>query len=269
MLTLANNTNLCAVPIEVIKFPAGETLVSVATGYIFPRNSLTITLKYKGSDDIMNLFQLVDVLKKEHSSCAVHLNIPYVPYARQDRRANVGDSHSLAVFASLINSIGFESITLEDPHSDVVEALFPYAHITRQWEIANLDLTVMQRRHIYDAVVSPDAGASKKAQKLADLLCVPLIQCTKERDPASGQLSNPRVQLNPDVPTRPRLLVVDDICDGGYTFIQLAAKIEEVYADNINLDLWVTHGIFSKGLDVVQKHYDNVMCHNKIYEWEN
>jgi len=45
------------------------------------------------------------------------------------------------------------------------------------------------------------------------------------------------------------LLIVDDICDGGGTFTLLAKAICEVKPD-CNIDLVVSHGIFSRGLPI-------------------
>ncbi len=50
-------------------------------------------------------------------------NIPYFPYARQDRVCNTGEAHALKVFADLINSCNFDLVEVMDPHSDVVEAV--------------------------------------------------------------------------------------------------------------------------------------------------
>ena len=45
------------------------------------------------------------------------------------------------------------------------------------------------------------------------------------------------------------VVIADDIADGGYTFIKLAEKLKEKGAGKIFL--YVSHGIFSKGLDVL------------------
>ena len=49
-------------------------------------------------------------------------------------------------------------------------------------------------------------------------------------------------------------LIVDDICDGGGTFIPLAKKLKNAGAKTVTL--YVTHGIFSKGLDPLKEHID-------------
>lgn len=62
-------------------------------------------------------------------------------------------------------------------------------------------------------------------------------------------------------PPKP-ILVMDDICDGGATFISLAKEIKahELYNDQ-ELWLYVTHGIFSKGKQtLLDAGYSKIIC---------
>ncbi len=54
-----------------------------------------------------------------------------------------------------------------------------------------------------------------------------------------------------------KYLVVDDICDGGGTFLGLADKFWKQTSIS-TLDLYVTHGIFSKGVRELLRMYHNV-----------
>ncbi len=56
-------------------------------------------------------------------------------------------------------------------------------------------------------------------------------------------------------------VVVDDICDGGATFIALAQVIKVAQPDT-TIDLYVTHGIFSKGVDELLKYYGTIYTSN-------
>ena len=88
----------------------------------------------------------------------------------------------------------------------------------------------------FDAIVSPDKGAVEKAQSIADYYGLPLIVCTKERDPTTGKLSNPKV--NGDVGLM-KLLIVDDLSDRNGTFAQLGGALINLGA--ISVSLYVTH----------------------------
>jgi ribose-phosphate pyrophosphokinase len=54
------------------------------------------------------------------------------------------------------------------------------------------------------------------------------------------------------------VIIVDDICDGGRTFIELAKVLKSNKVKNITL--FVTHGIFSKGVDALfENGIDNII----------
>jgi len=56
--------------------------------------------------------------------------------------------------------------------------------------------------------------------------------------------------------------VVDDICDGGGTFIGLADLLDE---RAMRADLYVTHGLFSQGTEkLVQRYSEHVICTDSI-----
>ena len=57
-------------------------------------------------------------------------------------------------------------------------------------------------------------------------------------------------------------MIVDDICDGGQTFIELAKALEKQGAHQIFL--YVTHGIFSKGLDTLKVYFSGVYCYHSL-----
>jgi ribose-phosphate pyrophosphokinase len=74
---------------------------------------------------------------------------------------------------------------------------------------------------------------------VAELLEVPVYIASKNRDPRTGHLSNYSFEADLAAGS---YLVVDDIFDGGGTFALLAGAVP----DGVTLDLWVTHGGFTK-----------------------
>lgn len=60
-------------------------------------------------------------------------------------------------------------------------------------------------------------------------------------------------------------IIIDDICDGGATFINIASKIKEYYKGfkyEPKIYLIVTHGIFSKGFKELSEYFDGIYCTN-------
>ena len=116
-------------------FPAGERGVRVKTDMF--TESCTVDLHFKGSDSLIDMLLTVDALRRQYGKYfKISLNTPYFPYARQDRRMQEGESHSLKVIADLVNSCGFSEVCTVDPHSDVVEAVVNNLKIIPQHEAA-------------------------------------------------------------------------------------------------------------------------------------
>ena len=60
------------------------------------------------------------------------------------------------------------------------------------------------------------------------------------------------------------MIIIDDICDGGATFINIAKELRKpgyMYKDN-KIYLIVTHGIFSKGTTKLSQYFDGIYCTN-------
>ncbi len=174
------------------------------------------------------------------------LLLPYLPGSRDDRGHAIGAT----VYAKLINSMGFERVVTIDPHSHHMPQLIN--NLTVVDPVQMMAYTVDREGLV--GVIAPDAGAVARASTAALALGVPLIQATKVRDQATGKLSGfDCPDLEPG-----NYLVVDDICDGGGTFNGLADVIFDK-SEDVRLDLWVTHGIFSKGLDeLLADRFDSI-----------
>jgi len=123
----------------------------------------------------------------------------------------------------------------------------------------------------YAAVIAPDAGAEKRAGAVAKKLGVPVIRAWKNRDVSTGAIcgfgfdSNTLANLLlPFEGAATRMLVVDDICDGGGTFTGLAEAISEHGHIELDLHLFTTHGIYSKGLDVLRRYFSHIYCTDSL-----
>ena len=196
----------------------------------------------------------------------IHAVIPYIPYARQDRMCDSGESFSLKVFSSLVNSLGLGKVTMVDAHSDVAPALIENS--------VNLSNSIYVKQALEDIgdpggvlIVSPDSGANKKVHKLVKDLGTgnTVIACDKVRDPTTGKLSGFRVFAD-DLGGK-SCLIVDDICDGGRTFIGVAQELRRKNAGK--LYLFVTHGIFSAGHIELRMAFEKVYCTDSFSTIDN
>lgn len=208
------------------------------------------------------------------------LYVPYFLGSRSDRKFEEGSNNYLKdVICPIINSLNFESVTVLDSHSDVLEAC-----LNNFKKIDNLKLVSYALENLYcdgntkDHVthvtknpnfilVSPDAGANKKIFKVAEQIGYTgdIITCSKSRD-VNGKLNKVNVPLEF---SGKDLIIIDDICDGGATFINIAKTIRSRVHNSVKqpkIYLIVTHGIFSKGLSELCKYFDGIYTTNSYQE---
>jgi len=250
--------------VESFKFPAGEVGVKL-TSKAEHTGDIKLTCHLKSSDDVIKMLLTTDAIRRQHPDSKISAFIPYIPYARQDRVCSEGESLSISVMCNLINSCNFDKVSVVDPHSDVVGALLNRVEIVPQEKV----FRKIKPNWADTYIVAPDAGAYKKSVKFASHVgAAGVVVCNKVRDLKTGNILS--VDCSDDVSGK-NLLVLDDICDGGRTFIEVAGVLKGAES----LELAVTHGIFSKGVDVVAKHYDAVYTTNTYHGdeipsgWEN
>lgn len=253
------------VDVQFSTFPGGEEHVRILGDDIYA--SVVVLAKISSSCELMRLLMLSEALTKVAG--IRHLCLPYVPYARQDRRCNEGEAHSMRVAAKLINSMGFSTVTIVDPHSDVCEALIDNLMVIEQHQIMGvwpkLDAVMSEiTNDDYTVIVSPDAGSLKKIFKVAKVFGKPdVLKADKIRDISTGEITGIEIhaeKLHPNV----NYMIVDDICDGGRTFIELAKALREKGATRVSL--YVTHGIFSKGFRVFDGLIDEIWTTNSVFD---
>lgn len=198
-------------------------------------------------NDFMLLAQLVDAVRHVTDVLVSHLELPWLPWARQDRHMVAGDSFALKVFARQLNTLGFDKVKVLDPHSDAAGAAIDNFVAIPQ-EICLLHSPTLARQFQQQALmlVAPDAGALKKIDAVARATgASEYAVLTKKRDVASGNLTGFAL-VSGDVKGRD-VLIVDDLCDAGGTFIGSAQVLRDAGARSVSL--YVTHGIFSKGVE--------------------
>jgi|694.fasta_scaffold113487_7 ribose-phosphate pyrophosphokinase len=199
----------------------------------------------------------------------IQLYTPYFMGARSDRRFMEGDANYLKqVICPIINSQKFESVTVLDPHSDVLEACLDNFVKINNHDIVKKALTdIDNKNNAQDRIVlvSPDAGAQKKIFNVAQKFGIQkVITANKVRNVRTGEIVNtdvPSLTGNFCMDPGQKFVIVDDICDGGRTFIELAKAIR-LQRPDAEVYLIVTHGIFSNSFYELSKHIKKVYSSN-------
>lgn len=251
------------VDVEINTFNDGSVRVlmpSITKG--FEWQTARIDAFVESMDDLMVVAQIKDILEQNsknrpRSYC---LNILSTLYTRYDRPMLGGiDGFGAKVFANFVNALGFDSVIFSDCHSEVMTDLVKNS--------INLHQIVLCRNTVElenVGLICPDKGARKK-------LTNAIIRFDKTRDLATGKITG--IRLESQVVGEPEkyseFLVVDDICEGGRTFIEVAKCFKENVKKGVlypkkglKLHLYVTHGIFSNhAVEKLLMEYDTIYTH--------
>lgn len=225
-----------------IMFPDGQVHFTISpTKYLVDSDDVRITTRLVHALDFIELLLVKEVLDHQGVK-AVDLFITYMSGARMDRRIDCDQPFTLKVFAKLVSDAGFNKVVVLDPHSDVTTALLD-AHAVYPIGVLKHLLSLPEYQHD-TVIVAPDAGAIKRVDTMLAAVgsSLPIVQGLKHRDTRTGELTG--FSMMGDVANK-RCLIIDDICDGGGTFVGLAEVLTQHEASTV--DLFVTHGIFSKG----------------------
>ncbi|WP_103068216.1 ribose-phosphate diphosphokinase [Aquimarina sediminis] len=240
---------------EAFTFNGGEPHIKIIDSDI--GNEITITHRINSFNDFGLLLIATDALRRMGIKI-INVFIPYFPAARQDRVMVSGESLSVKVYADILNAQGYNQITIFDPHSEVTPALLDNVKVIYNYDFVKECLETIDEEVL---LISPDGGALKKIYKVSEYLGgVEVIECSKKRDVKTGELSGFRV-YEEDLKEK-HCVIVDDICDGGGTFLGLAQALKDKNAGK--LSLVVSHGIFSKGVEVLSECFDTVFTTNSF-----
>lgn len=234
--------------VEIGSFPDGTMLIKQGIPHT---EKIEISWYYECDREMIALIYLANHLKA-HGLSNIHLYMPYVPNARQDRVKSPEDVFNLKYFANVINDLGFKTVTVLDPHSSVSEALIDHIVIQTPRNLIEAVIhKISEAEGEEPSVFYPDEGAGKR---YSGMIPLPYAFGIKKRDWKTGQIQGLDVAGDIDNIAGKNILIVDDICSRGGTFHFAAKKLKELGAKNIYL--YITHcentilegGILTSGL---------------------
>jgi len=237
--------------IHVINFPDGQPHVRL-TAIPEPNEEVAVVCPIRNPNELFLLQLTMNAIA--HSGADVSsLTIPYLMGARYDRIMQLGDSFDLSLVASIINTFDADAVHLFDVHSSVATEFINNSKSHRN------DLLLKRYNQLTGGgsvtLIVPDKGASARVEGYRKILNVNQeVYCDKERD-ANGKIT--LSVRNPQVCAGRRCVVVDDLCDGGGTFIAISDQVRP-YAPAY-MTLIVSHGIFSRGLDPLTDRFDLII----------
>lgn len=190
---------------------------------------------YESMEELFYL-QLIVKYLKEKGFKKLTLYMPYCPNARMDRAETENDILVMKYFGQIINSLNFKAVTILDPHSATVENVIdniyiqgPFWFIQKALEdIGNIDL-----------LFYPDYGSESRYSPIQEDLDLPYLSGYKQRDWKTGKIEKLQILGDTSSIKGKNILIVDDICSKGGTFLYAAKALKEYGAADIYL--YVTH----------------------------
>ena len=220
--------------IEQNHFPDGTLLMKLDPNDAEAASGADIVIEWHYENDA-ELFTLICIKKHlDHyfkNVNYIHLYMPYVPHARMDRVKSGEDIFTLKYFCDVINSLHFDIVFVKDVHSNVTLALLE--KVVELKATATIDkVKAMCGAQV---LCYPDEGAMKRYS--ADLPYRYTFGI-KKRNWETGQIERLDLAYGECVKDKD-VLIVDDICSKGGTFLHMAKALKEAGANNIYL--YVTH----------------------------
>lgn len=215
----------------------------------FKDDVLRIHWEFEDEYELLHIFQLiyfVEKLKvKEPANQRVIWDVPYLPYARQDKDIVNTSCWALHFFAEMMGKCELHTFDVHNP------AFFDqYPNIKLVNELPEQNIADIVEREGIDLLLLPDKGA---AARYSQLSAKEFIVAEKIRDEATGRILETIV---PNIPFGKNILVCDDLCDGGRTFIEVAKAV--AHCGPNKMILYVSHGIFSQGLGALLGRYQQI-----------
>lgn len=234
-------------------FPDGQPHFKLES-YDIDFRSVTIEAKIASPADLLTILLANDVLRN-HGYETVNLDIRYLMGARMDRAIDTLQPYTLQTVSRLVNGAGFSRVRMLDVHSDVATRLIRNSENVLPVRVVDSVMSVAFWGHS-TTIVTPDKGAVDRVNKIVSSIWCggSRVTCEKKRDMATGKLSGFTVLDKSSV--LDNCLIIDDICDGGGTFVGLASELRAAGAKKVSL--YVTHGIFSKGPDALLGGIDRI-----------
>lgn len=260
-LNLADSTN-SIIKYKVNNYPDGQQDIVIQGAYSLQGDVVWIGSRFNSFKDLELIICATNALRRlGHRN--ISLYIPYLLGARSDRKFELGGvSYLVDVIAPILNAQHYEDIRVLDVHNGYVadaciRGLIQDDNSHLLWH--SFCHSTLGSNSGQPALVLPDKGVQTRLKEQLGKYRNCTIICGDKVRGDSGEVD----KVTFDVPEGTKsALIVDDICDGGGTFIAAAKVLKSKGVEN--LYLCVTHGIFSKGLQDLFKYYKKIYTTNSV-----
>jgi len=190
------------------------------------------------NDSLMEVLVMVDALKRA-SAGRITAALPYMGYARQDRRPRSARVAITAkVVANMLTGVGVDRVLTMDLHADQIQGFFDIP-VDNIYASPILLSDVWKCNYSNLVVVSPDVGGVVRARALAKQMDADLAIIDKRRPkPNVAKVMNIIGEV-----TGRTCLIMDDMVDTANTLCEAAAALKEKGAERVIA--YCTHPVLS------------------------
>lgn len=226
---------------EVTRFRDGEISVSIKETVRGTDVFLIQSTCSPVNDNIMELLIMIDAFRRA-SAGRINAVIPYMGYARQDRKVRARDPISAKLMADIITAAGADRVLTMDLHAQQIQGFFniPVDHLLGVPLLVSYYSKKFAGRADKVVAVSPDLGSVTRARSFAERFNgVPIAIIDKRRPKANvSEVMN----LIGEVKGK-TVIIVDDLVDTAGTLCNAAAAVMEYGASEVYA--CATHGVLS------------------------
>lgn len=250
-------------------FPNGETLVDekeiIEIWKINRLGKKVITFKYENDSDLIKLLFIKKYMDTYFND--IKLKILYMPYSRMDRIEGYS-AFTLKYIAEFINSMNFSRVEIIEPHSDVTSALINNCKVEFPTiKMFNDVKNIFEFNENEDYAYFPDAGADKRYSNLIKVNNQ--LVGFKHRDFETGRITSLQVIGETDL-TGKKVIMIDDLCSRGGTFMLGAEQLKKMGASEIYLVVGHCEDTIFDGdilkTDLINKVFTTKSIINKTHE---
>jgi ribose-phosphate pyrophosphokinase len=223
---------------KVGRFSDGEVMVEILENVRGRDVFVLQSICQPTNDTLMELMVMVDAIKRA-SAGRITAAIPYMGYARQDRRPSSARVPITAkVVANMLTSAGVDRVLTMDLHSEQIQGFFDIP-VDNIYSGPVLLSDVWKKNYSELVVVSPDVGGVVRARALAKRLEADLAIIDKRRPrPNVATVMN----IIGEIEGR-TCVIIDDMVDTANTLCEAAAALKKRGAARVMA--YCTHPVLS------------------------
>lgn len=189
------------------------------------------------------------------------LTMPYLPHARMDRVKNPEDVFTLQIFANFINGLAFEKVRVLDAHSNVGIALIHRCENESPKEYIQKVIDKLGYNKHCLCLFFPDEGAQKRYGEM-----FPEYRQAfgiKKRNWETKKIEGYMIVGQEHI-ANSHVLIIDDICSYGNTFIKAAEAVNEAGAEGVSLYITHCEECINKGNVFTSNLFDNIFTTDSL-----